>query len=184
MEQMSTEMEQQQQTSHSHRNSKTKDGIEWRRNMVLELTSQGRTEREIAQFLKVGNGTVHRDIAFLNKQAHDNLRYHINQRVPQQYQRCCNGLEQVLRMAWNIVIKDSVNQTNKLQALSLISDCYKYQMELSTNAGIIEDAMKFYSAKTELLNITMPKLERKDDNSKTESSNEATNNNNTTNGVF
>jgi len=129
MEQMSTETE--QQTSRR----KSKDGIEWRRNMVLEFISQGRTEREIAQTLKVGNGTVHRDVAFLNKLAHDNLKYHLNQRVPQQYQRCCNGLEQVLRMAWNIVIKDSVNQSNKLQALSLISDCYKYQMELSTNAG-------------------------------------------------
>jgi hypothetical protein len=87
-------------------------------------------------------------------------------------------------MAWNIVIKDSVNQTNKLQALSLISDCYKYQMELSTNAGIIEDAMQFYSSKTELLKITMPKL---DDSGKTEteSSNaDGTINNNTTNGVF
>jgi FixJ family two-component response regulator len=92
---MSTDMEQQQQGSHlhSHTHQKSKYGLEWRRNMVLEFISQGRTEREIAQILKVGNGTVHRDVAFLNKQAHDNLKYHINQRVPQQYQRCCNGLK-------------------------------------------------------------------------------------------
>jgi len=47
--------------------------------------------------------------------------------------------------------------------------------------------MKFYTSKTELLNITMPKLEQKNNN-KVEPSNadEATNNNNnnTTNGVF
>jgi transposase len=61
--------------------------IEWRRNMCLELSSQGRTEREIAQILKMGNGTVHRDIAYRNKQAHDNLKNHINHRLPQQYQR-------------------------------------------------------------------------------------------------
>jgi DNA-binding NarL/FixJ family response regulator len=41
--------------------------LEWRRNRVLELTSQGRTEREVAQILSIGNGTVHRDLAYLNK---------------------------------------------------------------------------------------------------------------------
>jgi transposase len=88
--------------------------IDFRRNQVLELSSQGRTEREIAQILKVGNSTVHRDIAYLNKQAQDNLKDHISQRLPAQFQRSLNGLDQVLKMAWNIVIIDSINQTIKL----------------------------------------------------------------------
>jgi hypothetical protein len=98
-----------------------REHIEWRRNQVLEFASQGRTEREIAQILKVGNGTVHRDIAYLNKQALDNLRYHIQERLPAQYLKCQNGLDQVLKMAWNMIITDSINQSDKLQALSLIS---------------------------------------------------------------
>jgi hypothetical protein len=114
MEQINTDTEQQREPKHRQ------ERIEWRRNMCLELSSQGRTEREIAQILKVGNGTVHRDIAYLNKQAYDNLKNHVNH-LSQQYQRCSNGLEQVLRTAWNIVIMESVNQANKLQALSLIS---------------------------------------------------------------
>jgi hypothetical protein len=156
--------------------------IEWRRNMCLELSSQGRTEREIAQILKMGNGTVHRDIAYLNKQAHDNLKNHINHRLPQQYQRCSNGLEQVLRMAWNIVVIESINQANKLQALSLISDCYRYQMDLSTNAGVISKAMNFVNRKTEQLN-TIHKQD--DDNDKKEPTEDGTTSTgNTTNGVF
>jgi hypothetical protein len=87
-------------------------------------------------------------------------------------------------MAWNIVTIDSIKQSNKLQALSLISDCYRYQMDLSTNDGIIEEAMRFYSTNTELLKtMTMPKQVQKDDN-KTESSDGAIINSNTHNGVF
>jgi DNA-binding NarL/FixJ family response regulator len=62
-----------------------KQHIEWRRYRVLELSSQGRTEREIATILKVGLGTVSLDITFLNKQARDNLKSHVTERLPDQY---------------------------------------------------------------------------------------------------
>jgi uncharacterized OsmC-like protein/DNA-binding CsgD family transcriptional regulator len=135
---MSIEVEQrqspiQQQAKQQH--------ILWRRERIAELSAQGRTEREIAAILKVSLGTVSRDTSILNKQAQDNLRYHIQERLPARYQSCQNGLSQVLKMAWNIVTQESINHTNKLQALSLISDIYKYQLELSTNSGIITQAM-------------------------------------------
>ncbi|MGA7543207.1 MAG: hypothetical protein WBW34_09120 [Nitrososphaeraceae archaeon] len=133
--------------------------LEWRRNRVLELTSQGRTEREVAQILSVGTGTVHRDVAYLRKLAQDNLRFHVQERLPEQYQKCCNGLTQVLKMAWNIVIIDGTNnQAIKLQALSLISDCYKYQMDLSTNGIIVTDAIKYVNGKMDHLNNEEKKL--------------------------
>jgi hypothetical protein len=117
--------------------------IEWRRERIAELSAQGRTAREICTILKVGLGTVSRDLSYLNKQARDNLQFHIQERLPAQYRECQNGLAQVLKMAWNIVMTESVNQANKLQALSLISDCYRHQMDLSTNAGVISEAMHF-----------------------------------------
>jgi DNA-binding NarL/FixJ family response regulator len=70
VEQMSTEVEQQQQQQQQPKQQQ----LEWRRDRVLELSSQGRTEREIAQILKVGTGTIHRDIVYLNKQAQENLK--------------------------------------------------------------------------------------------------------------
>lgn len=124
----------------------------------MELSSQGRTEREIATILKVGLGTVARDMSFLNKQARENLKYHIQERLPAQYLKCQNGLEQVLKMAWNIIIIDSVNQTTKLQALSLIGDIYKYQMDLSTNGVVITDAIKYVNGKMDHLNNQEKKL--------------------------
>jgi transposase len=45
--------------------------IDWRRSRVLELSSQGYSEREIANVLApVHLTTVHRDLAYLRKQAH------------------------------------------------------------------------------------------------------------------
>jgi hypothetical protein len=139
-----------------------KEHIEWRRSQVLELSSQGRTEREIATMLRVGAATIGRDLAYLNKQARESLQVHIQERLPEQYQKCCNGLTQVLKMAWNIVLIDSGsgsnNNTTRLQALSLISDCYKYQMDLTTNGVVITDAIKYVNGKMEHLNNQEKKL--------------------------
>ena len=66
-------------------------------------------------------------------------------------------------------------------------------MDLSTNAGIIEEAIRFHTSNTELLNTMTTKhnKQEQDDNknkTKTESSNVdrdgTTINSNTTNGVF
>ena len=61
-------------------------------------------------------------------------------------------------MAWNIIIIDSVNQSNKLQALSLISECYRYQMDLATNGVVVTDAIKYVQGKMDHLNTTEKKL--------------------------
>ena len=132
--------------------------IEWRRAKVLELSSQGHSQRETADTIHVVIGTINRDMAYLRNEAQENLKYHIQERLQTQYLKCQNGLDQVLKMAWNIIIIDSVNQTTKLQALSLISDCYKYQMDLSTNGIIVTDAIKYVNSKMDHLNTTEKKL--------------------------
>ena len=92
---MSIEMDQRQEPKRQQ--------LEWRRGRIAELSAQGRTEREIATILRVGKTTVNRDLAYINKQARDNLKFHVQERLPEQYQKCLNGLTQVLKMAWNIV---------------------------------------------------------------------------------
>jgi hypothetical protein len=97
---------------------------------------------QIADIIQVGIGTVNRDLAFLNKQAQDNLKTHIQEKLPEQYQKCINGLNQVLKMGCNIVNGDSSSPANRLQALALVSDSYKYQMDLTTNGVVITDAVQ------------------------------------------
>ena len=153
MEHLSTEAEHHQSATPSKEGTSRME-----KSSVLELSSQGRTERDIATILKVGLGTVARDMSLIHKQAQENLKYHIQERLPAQYLKCQNGLDQVLKMAWNIIIIDSVNQTTKLQALSLINDCYKYQMDLSTNGVVVTDAIKYVNSKMDHLNTAEKKL--------------------------
>jgi transposase len=81
---------------------KEDDRIEWRRKKVLELSSQGYNDRDIAQILQVGKSTVNRDIQYLRQQAQENLKTHIQQKLPEEYQNCMAGMKQVLRLSWDI----------------------------------------------------------------------------------
>jgi transposase len=58
------------------------DARQWRRSLVLDLDSQGYTHREIVSKLQISKGTVSNDLAFLRKQAQDNLQYHIHEAIP------------------------------------------------------------------------------------------------------
>jgi Fic family protein len=60
--------------------------IQWRRAKVLELSSQGNSQSDIAKTLHVGEATVSRDISSLRQQAQLNLRTHINDKLPEEYQ--------------------------------------------------------------------------------------------------
>ena len=175
MDHLSTEVEQ-QQPKQQH--------IEWRRARVLELSSQGRTEREIATILKVGPATVGRDLSYLNKQARENLKSYVQDRLPDQYQKCMNGLNQVLKIGWNIVNNDSSSAGNRLQALALVNDSYKYLMELTTNGVVITDAIKYVQGKMDHLNNQEKDLLKDIKQQKEEEPNENLQDEETTNGVF
>jgi hypothetical protein len=152
MEHLSTQVEHQQ--------------IEWRRAKVLELSTQGRSQREIADIIHVGIGTVNRDLVYLNEQAQDSLKTHTQERSPEQYQKCINGLNQVLKMSWNIVNSDSSSAANKLQALALVSDSYKYLMDLTTNGVVIIDAIKYVQTNKEKLTTITTMSSKENDNGK------------------
>jgi transposase len=59
--------------------------LEWRRAQVLELASEGYSQREIAAKLQVDLAVVNRDIQFLRQQDQDNLQHHIHEVVPEEY---------------------------------------------------------------------------------------------------
>lgn len=92
--------------------------IEWRRDQVLELSSQGLTQSEIATVLRVDKSIIGRDVAYPRQQAQENLKYHIQNKLPEEYQKCMVGINQVLKRCWSIVSKDIDNKT-KLDALRL-----------------------------------------------------------------
>jgi hypothetical protein len=136
-----------------------KDAIEWRRARVLELDSQGYTHREIVAKLQIAKGTVSNDLAYIRKQAQDNLQYHIHEVVPEYFQKCLWGMKRTLKQTFEIS-EISPDPKIKLEAMRIANDCYRYIMDLTTNGAIVTDAIKYVTQKQELID-TLHKLDER-----------------------
>ena len=80
----------------------------WRRSKVLELSSQGYSEREISEIIKVNDTAVYRGMVYLGQQAQENLQKHIHETIPHEYQKAMvrlnlvQGFSNIFRLAYNI----------------------------------------------------------------------------------
>jgi hypothetical protein len=135
MEHLSLSMEQQEQQ------------VQWRREKVQELCSKGYSQIEISQILQVGLATVNRDVSYLRNQAKTNIKRYIDERLPEEYEKCLVGLTAITREAWKTE-QDTEDKREKIQALSLAKECYSMKLELLTNATVVDDAIRFVSQKS------------------------------------
>jgi hypothetical protein len=121
--------------------------IEWRRSKIAELDSQGHSQPEIAGILQISIGTVNRDLSILRQQAKANIKRYIDERLPEEYEKCLVGLNAITREAWNTA-QSTEDKREKIQALSLAKECYSMKLDLLTNATVIDDAIRFVSDKS------------------------------------
>jgi IS30 family transposase len=128
-----------------HNKDKERDRIAWRRSKVQEFSSQGYSQRDIAQTLQVSSGTVNRDLSVLRQQAKYNIKRYIDERPPEEYEKCLVGLTAILREAWN-TSQQAQDKREKIQALLLAKECYSMKLELLTNATVVDDAIRFVAA--------------------------------------
>jgi Trp operon repressor len=133
MECLSSEMEQQNQQQ-----------VQWRRDKVQELCSKGYSQREISHILQVGLATVNRDISYLRSQAKANIKRYIDERLPEEYEKCLVGLNAITKEAWNTAY-NTEDKREKIQALSLAKEWYSMKLDLLTNATVVDDAIRFVS---------------------------------------
>jgi hypothetical protein len=77
----------------------------------------------MASILQVSIGTVNRDLSYLRQQAKSNIKRFIDERLPEEYEKCLVGLTAILREAWN-TSQQAEDRREKIQALSLAKDCY------------------------------------------------------------
>jgi DeoR/GlpR family transcriptional regulator of sugar metabolism len=76
--------------------------IEWRRTKVMELLSKGESNQsEIARVLQVDKSIICRDIAYLRQQSKENIKRYIDERLPEEYEKCLVGLNAITKEAWN-----------------------------------------------------------------------------------
>ena len=93
MEHLSSNME--------HQDKEQQHQVERRRDKIQELCSKGYSQREISQLLQVGLATVNRDISYLRDQAKTNIKKYIDERLPEEYEKCLVGLNAITKEAWN-----------------------------------------------------------------------------------
>jgi Trp operon repressor len=80
MEHLSSAMEQQEHQQ-----------VQRRRDKVQELCSKGYSQREISHMLQVELATANRDISYLRNEAKANIKKYIDERLPEEYEKCLVG---------------------------------------------------------------------------------------------
>jgi DNA-binding Lrp family transcriptional regulator len=125
----------------------TKIQLEWRRRQVFELSSKGQSQTEIARILQISESTISRDLDYLREQSKTNIKKYVDERLPEEYEKCLIGLNAILRESWDTA-QNTEDKREKIQALSLAKDCYSMKLDLLTNATVIDDAIRFVSTRS------------------------------------
>jgi hypothetical protein len=127
-----------------HLSSGLEQQLEWRRDKVQKICSKGYNQREISQVLQVGLATVNRDIMYLRNESKSNIKKYIDERLPEEYEKCLVGLNAITKEAWNTA-QNTEDKREKIQALSLAKECYSMKLDLLTSATVVDDAIRFVS---------------------------------------
>lgn len=110
------------------------------------VTGSRAFQQDIAEKLQLNKSILSRDIAQLRIQAKKNIQKYINQRLPEEYEKCLVGINSIMKEAWNTSTETQDNR-EKIQALSLPKDCYSMKLDLLTNANVVDDVIKFVEEK-------------------------------------
>jgi hypothetical protein len=85
-------------------------------------------------------------MSYLRNQGKDNIKRYIDERLPEEYEKCLVGLNAITKEAWNTA-QSTEDKREKIQALSLAKECYSMKLDLLTNATVVDDAIRFVSQK-------------------------------------
>jgi hypothetical protein len=131
---------------HKHRSLSPKQKqIEWRRQRVHQLLIMCLNSYEIADALKISSRpTITRDIQQIKETIVNELKYHVTERLPFEFDRCLQNNNLVLKEAWRIVASCENNGDNrtKLQALTLIEQSTNNRINLITNVSVVTESLQ------------------------------------------
>jgi DNA-binding CsgD family transcriptional regulator len=114
--------------------------IQWRREKVLELASDGYGVREIARLLEISHPTVSRDMQWLRYQAKEQIRKYIDEQVPLEYHKTLTGLQNIIK-SMSEIIANSEDNKEIMQASTVKMQALNMKMELVSNANLVHEAI-------------------------------------------
>ena len=120
-----------------------KQTVKWRRSKVLELSSEGRSQSEIARIMQVSSATISMDIQFLRREAKENIRRYIDERLPFEFHKCLVGLDTIVCKMSDIANSAESDSRDILQATSVKMQAYSMKIDLLSNTTVIEKAVQF-----------------------------------------
>src|ERR687883_901879 len=87
-------------------------------------------------------------MCLLRQQAKSNIKRYIDERLPEEYEKCLVGINMIKKEAW-IVAQNTKDNKEKIQALCLVKECHSMELDLFTNATVVDDAITFVSQSKE-----------------------------------
>jgi transposase len=81
--------------------TKKQQQIDWRRSQVLELSTKGYSQSDIARILQVDMSVICRDVIFLKQQSRDNIRKYIDEKLSEEYEKCVVGLNAITKESYD-----------------------------------------------------------------------------------
>jgi DeoR-like helix-turn-helix domain len=111
--------------------------LEIRRARVMELLSKGHTNQsEIAKLCNVSEPTISRDIAFLEIQACDSLRTHIQKRLPFLHAKAMTGINDLL-LKTNDILDNAKDPKLRLSTINTLANLYAGILTMASDGNII-----------------------------------------------
>ena len=130
-----------------------KQTVKWRRSKVLELSSEGRSQSEIARIMQVSSATISMDIQFLRREAKENIHRYIDERLPFEFHKCLVGLDTIVCKMSDIANSAESDSRDILQATSVKMQAYSMKIDLLSNATVIEKAVHFIDKHKDLTHL-------------------------------
>jgi DNA-binding Lrp family transcriptional regulator len=135
--------------------------ISLRQSRVAELLAQGYTSQsEIAHKLNVSEPTVSRDIQFLNRQAQENLKIHVERRIPFEIEKCYIGLNLVLKKAFEITNLENAKISEKVAALQVVLTAYDKMWEVILGRPLLKEVIDKFMTKQKQLEEAANEIQR------------------------
>jgi len=82
---------------------------------------------------------------YIRQQAKANIKRYIDERLPEEYEKCLVGLSAIVKEAWT-TSQQTQDRREKIQALSLAKECYAMKLDLLTIATVVDDANRFVTS--------------------------------------
>lgn len=115
--------------------------ISYRRAQISRMLVLGMSQENMSKQLGVSQPVISRDIAFLDTAAAEQLKMHVQKKLPHIHLICARGIDDVIKTAWGIVAS-AKNDYVKIHALNLIHAAYITKQNLSTDGTVINNALE------------------------------------------